>query len=217
VDAGKDQSYVLAVLSREQLAHALFPLGGSTKAQVRAEAARRGLAVADKPDSHDICFIADGDTRRFLAERLGPRPGELVDAVTGEVVGGHAGAYGFTVGQRRGLHLGRPAGDGRPRYVLDITPATGTVTVGPADLLDVAEVTGLRPVWTSGAAPSTPVHCLAQLRAHGAVSSAVVTVDADRVRVRLDPPQRGIAPGQAVVLYAGDAVLGSATIAEASG
>src|SRR6266576_2003895 len=153
VDAAKDQSYVLAVLNRGQLDRALFPLGGSTKDEVRAEAARRGLAVADKPDSHDICFIADGDTRRFLADRLGPRPGELVDAVTGEVVGEHEGAYGFTVGQRRGLRLGRPAGDGRPRYVLDITPATGTVTVGPAELLDVTEVVGLRPVWTGGVAP----------------------------------------------------------------
>jgi tRNA-specific 2-thiouridylase len=216
VDAAKDQSYVLGVLTAEQLAHAMFPLGDTTKDQVRAEAARRGLAVADKPDSHDICFIADGDTRRFLAERLGPRPGELVDAVTGEVVGEHTGAYGFTVGQRRGLRLGRPAGDGRPRYVLDITPATGTVTVGPADLLDVAEVIGLHPVWTAGAAPTGPLHCHAQLRAHGAVSAAAVAVHADRIQVRLDPPQRGIAPGQAVVLYAGDTVLGSATIASTS-
>ncbi len=213
VDQAKDQSYVLAVLTRDQLAHALFPLGGSTKTEVRAEAARRGLAVADKPDSHDICFIADGDTRRFLADRLGPRPGELVDAVTGEVVGEHEGAYGFTVGQRRGLRLGRPAGDGRPRYVLDITPATGTVTVGPAELLDVTEVVGLRPVWTGGVAPPSPLHCLAQLRAHGAVSAATVAVHADRIAVRLDPPQRGIAPGQAVVLYDGDTTLGSATIA----
>src|SRR5882724_7739271 len=151
VDMGKDQSYVLAVLTRAQLDRAVFPLGDSTKARVRAEAAERGLAVADKPDSHDICFIADGDTRGFLAERIGSRPGELVDAVTGEVVGQHEGAYGFTVGQRRGLRLGRPAADGQPRYVLDITPATGTVTVGPAELLDVDEVVGLRPVWTAGA------------------------------------------------------------------
>jgi len=215
VDPGKDQSYVLAVLTSDQLVHALFPLGDSTKAEVRAEAARRGLAVADKPDSHDICFIADGDTRRFLAERLGPRPGELVDALTGEVVGEHEGAYGFTVGQRRGLRLGRPAADGRPRYVLDITPATGTVTVGPAELLDVAEVVGLRPVWTAGEPPATPLSCLAQLRAHGAVSPAVVDVAADRIAVHLHEPQRGIAAGQAVVLYDGDTVLGSATIATA--
>jgi tRNA-specific 2-thiouridylase len=204
------------VLTRDQLAHALFPLGDSTKAQVRAEAARRGLAVADKPDSHDICFIADGDTRRFLADRLGSRPGELVDAVTGEVVGEHEGAYGFTVGQRRGLRLGRPAADGRARYVLDISPVSGTVTVGPAELLDVTEVVGLRPVWTAGAAPGSPLHCLAQLRAHGAVSPATVEVSPDRILVRLHEPQRGIAAGQAVVLYAADTVLGSATIASDS-
>jgi tRNA-specific 2-thiouridylase len=215
VDLAKDQSYVLAVLTREQLAHAVFPLGDSTKPEVRAEAAGRGLAVADKPDSHDICFIADGDTRRFLAERLGPRPGALVDAVTGEAVGEHEGAYGFTVGQRRGLRLGRPAGDGRPRYVLDIAPATGTVTVGPAELLDVDEVVGLRPVWTTGAAPASPLRCLAQLRAHGAVSPATAVVEADRIVVRLHEPQRGIAAGQAVVLYDDDTVLGSATIATA--
>src|SRR5215510_5239956 len=105
VDPDKDQSYVLGVLTADQLAHALFPLGGSTKEQVRAEAQQRGLAVADKPDSHDICFIADGDTRRFLADRLGERPGEIVDTA-GQVVGHHEGAYGFTVGQRRGLRLG---------------------------------------------------------------------------------------------------------------
>ncbi|HVU93322.1 MAG TPA: tRNA 2-thiouridine(34) synthase MnmA, partial [Jatrophihabitans sp.] len=89
VDAAKDQSYVLAVCTREQLAHAMFPLGNSTKAEVRAEAAARGLAVADKPDSHDICFIADGDTRGFLRQRLGEEPGDIVDAATGAVLGRH--------------------------------------------------------------------------------------------------------------------------------
>src|SRR6059036_2576397 len=88
-DPGKDQSYVLAVLTREQIAHAMFPLGDTPKAEVRAEAARRGLAVADKPDSHDVCFIADGDTRKFLTERLGETPGDIVDAQTGAVVGAH--------------------------------------------------------------------------------------------------------------------------------
>ena len=108
VDLAKDQSYVLAVLTREQLDRSMFPLGDSTKAQVRAEAAERGLAVADKPDSHDICFIADGDTRGFLAERLGEAPGDIVDARTGEVLGQHSGAYAYTVGQRKGLHLTGP-------------------------------------------------------------------------------------------------------------
>src|ERR1700750_475052 len=111
VDAGKDQSYVLAVLTGEPLSRAVFPLGDSTKARVREEAAERGLAVADKPDSHDICFIADGDTRGFLARRLGRGAGEIVDAESGEVLGTHQGSFGFTVGQRRGLHLDRAAAD----------------------------------------------------------------------------------------------------------
>src|SRR6185503_8114819 len=122
VDLAKDQSYVLAVLTRDQLDHSISPLGDSTKAEVRAEAARRGLAVADKPDSHDICFIADGDTQRFLADRLGHAPGDIVEAGTGAVLGRHDGAYAYTVGQRRGLGLRQPALDGRPRYVLSITP-----------------------------------------------------------------------------------------------
>src|SRR5262245_32265935 len=143
VDVAKDQSYVLAVLTREQLDRSMFPLGDSTKEQVRAEAARKGLAVADKPDSHDICFISDGDTQRFLRERLGEAPGDIVDAATGEVLGKHDGAYGFTVGQRKGLALTRPAPDGRPRYVLSITPVSNTVTVGSAEALDVSIVEGV--------------------------------------------------------------------------
>ena len=140
VDAGKDQSYVLAVLTAAQLRHAMFPLGDTPKPDVRAEAAARGLRVADKPDSHDICFIPSGDTRGFLAARLGARPGEVVDAGSGEVLARHDGVHGFTVGQRRGLGLGRPAADGRPRYVLGIEPVSGTVRVGPAEALDVRTV-----------------------------------------------------------------------------
>jgi tRNA-specific 2-thiouridylase len=214
VDPAKDQSYVLAVLRTDQLAHAMFPLGSSTKEEVRAEAARRGLAVADKPDSHDICFIADGDTRGFLRRALGDRPGPVVDAVTGAELGRHDGAYGFTVGQRRGLGLDRPGGP--PRYVLSIEPVRGTVTVGPGSMLDVGAVTGSRPVWTSGSAPAASFECLAQLRAHGAAVPAVVTV-ADALHVRLLEPVRGIATGQAVVLYDGDTVLGAATVAATAG
>src|SRR5262249_59744491 len=117
-DPAKDQSYVLAVLTREQLGRAMFPLGDSTKAQVRAEAAARGLAVAAKPDSHDVCFIPDGDTRAFLAAALGQAPGPIVDT-SGAVVGSHDGAYGFTVGQRRGAPAGPPASGGRARGRVD--------------------------------------------------------------------------------------------------
>jgi tRNA-specific 2-thiouridylase len=210
-DLGKDQSYVLAVLTPEQLSGALFPLGDSTKAQVRAEAAERGLAVADKPDSHDVCFIPDGDTRGFLARRLGSAPGSIVDA-DGAVVGSHDGVFAFTVGQRKGLRVGTPAGDGRPRYVLDIEPVSATVTVGPAEALDVTQIVAERPVWSGCAPPAAPRDCLVQLRAHGEVHEATAALDGDLLRISLNPPARGVAPGQAAVLYTGDTVLGSATI-----
>ncbi len=212
VDEAKDQSYVLAVLTRRQLAHAIFPLGRSTKAAVRAEAGARGLAVADKPDSHDICFIPDGDTRGFLTRRLGERAGPIVDRATGSVVGEHGGSFGFTVGQRRGLDLRRAAAGGEPRYVLSIQPATNTVVVGPGEALDTDEVEGRRPVWTAGAAPRTEFDCSVQLRAHGMLTPATAAVDGDSVTVRLRQPQRGVAAGQALVMYRGDEVLGSATI-----
>ena len=214
VDLGKDQSYVLAVCTQEQLAHAMFPLGDTTKADVRREADRRGLAVADKPDSHDICFIADGDTRGFLASRLGSSEGPIVDTA-GEVVGSHEGAYAYTIGQRHGLRLGRPAPDGRPRYVLDISPVTNTVTVGPREALDVHEIIGSRPVWLSSP-PASSFSCQVQLRAHGEVHDCTVSVSDDTLRLRLARPARGVAKGQAAVLYAGDRVLASSTIAVAA-
>ncbi|MGN6245851.1 MAG: tRNA 2-thiouridine(34) synthase MnmA [Motilibacteraceae bacterium] len=217
-DAGKDQSYVLGVLTPEQLAHSLFPLGGSTKEQVREEAARRGLAVADKPDSHDICFIADGDTAGWLRDRIGSQPGRIVDE-TGAVVGEHDGAYGFTVGQRRGLRLGVPAPDGKPRYVLDVSPVERTVTVGPRERLSVTELVGGAPVWC-GPAPELPLACRAQVRAHGEPVPARADVVDDALVVELDRPVHGVAPGQSVVLYVpdprGERVVGSATIARAA-
>jgi len=217
VDTGKDQSYVLAMLTPPQLRHAMFPIGDTTKAGIRAEAARRGLAVASKPDSHDICFIPSGDTRAFLDGRLGRRPGDLVDDTTGEVLGGHGGVHGFTVGQRHGLGLRRPAADGRPRYVLGIEPVTATVRVGPAERLTVRAITAERPQWTV-AAPAGPVECDAQVRAHGGVAPAVAALDpaGELLTVHLHTPLYGVAPGQAVALYRpypdGDVVLGSATI-----
>ncbi|HEY3714559.1 MAG TPA: tRNA 2-thiouridine(34) synthase MnmA [Jatrophihabitantaceae bacterium] len=214
VDAAKDQSYVLAVLTPGQLAGAMFPLGDSTKAQVRSEAADRGLAVAEKPDSHDICFIADGDTRGFLSRNLGEQAGPIVDAVTGDTVGEHGGSFGFTVGQRRGLRLQRPAPGGEPRYVLSIQPKTNTVVVGPGELLDADEVTADRPLWTVSR-PGDQFDCLVQLRAHGMVTPATVSVADGAVTARLHGTQRGVAAGQALVMYDGDTVLGSATIASA--
>jgi tRNA-specific 2-thiouridylase len=153
----KDQSYVLAVAGPERLARAMFPLGGfASKDEVRAEAAKRGLSVSAKPDSYDICFVADGDTRGFLQSRLGSRPGAVVDT-DGEVVGEHDGAYSFTVGQRKGLGLGRPAADGKARYVVDVQPATNTVVVGPAELLSVDRIAGEKALWFEGVLAPAPL------------------------------------------------------------
>jgi len=210
VDDGKDQSYVLASLTEDQLAHAMFPLGDTVKEQVRVEAAERGLAVAAKPDSHDICFIPDGDTRSFLTKRLGEQGGDLVDAETGAVLGRHTGVHGFTVGQRHGLGIDAPAPDGRPRYVLALEPVSGTVRVGSAEKLAVTGIEADRSVvhvdWDG------LVECTAQVRAHGGIADAVAEVVDGAVQVTLREPLRGVAPGQAVVLYRDDVVLASATI-----
>ena len=211
VDMGKDQSYVLAVLTRDQLAHAMFPLGDTTKTQVREEARHRGLAVADKPDSHDICFIADGNTKGFLANHLGEAPGPIVDT-TGAQVGTHDGAYAFTIGQRRGLHLDHPAADGHPRYVLSIEPVTRTVTVGTAADLEVRDITATSPVWSGCDPLEEPRECSVQLRAHGTVYPCVARVEGDDLHITLTSPARGIAAGQTAVLYDADTVLASATI-----
>jgi len=216
VDHGKDQSYVLAVLAPWQLSRAMFPLGDTVKADVRHEASSRGLAVAEKPDSHDVCFIADGDTAGWLRGHLGDQPGPIVDAATGDVVGAHDGAYAFTVGQRRGLRIGRPAADGLPRYVLDVSPVTRTVTVGTAADLDVLTVMTGAPTWC-GVPPSLPSQTLVQMRAHGEAVPAYVEElpDGAGLRLQLSSPARGIAPGQTAALYDGERVLGSATIERA--
>ncbi len=213
VDMGKDQSYVLGVLTQEQLAHSLFPLGDSRKEDVRIEAERRGLAVAKKPDSHDICFISDGDTAGWLRDKLGAGSGDIVDHSTGEVLGTHEGAFGFTIGQRKGLRIGHPTADGKPRYVLDIEPVSGTVTVGPREGLTVDRIEGIEPRWC-GTAPDGPVHGAVQLRAHGDEHRAVVSAGPDGTLViELVDPAQGVAPGQAAVVYDGPRVVGSCTIA----
>lgn len=209
-DRAKDQSYVLGVLDARQLAATELPLGDSTKDEVRADAAARGLAVARKPDSHDICFIPDGDTRGFLATRLDLRPGPVV-GLDGAVVGEHDGVVGFTVGQRHGLRLSRPAADGRPRYVVQVRPDDATVVVGPREALFVTALTAGQPRWC-GTAPRGPVRLGAQIRAHGEEVPALVTVASGAVEVTFDAPLTGVARGQSVVLYDGTRVVGSATI-----
>ncbi|GAC1654652.1 MAG: tRNA 2-thiouridine(34) synthase MnmA [Mycobacterium sp.] len=216
VDNDKDQSYVLGVLTAEQLRHAIFPIGDTPKPQIRQEAARRGLAVAEKPDSHDICFIPSGDTRAFLGARIGVRRGAVIDGV-GTVLAEHDGVHGFTIGQRKGLGIAGPGADGQPRYVTGIDADTGTVHVGEACELDVWTLAGERPVFTSGAATNGPVECAVQVRAHGGVADGVAELRDGRLVINLRAPLRGVAPGQTMVLYRpdpdGDEVIGSATIA----
>lgn len=216
VDHDKDQSYVLAVLSAAQLRHAAFPIGDTPKPQIRAEAARRGLTVADKPDSHDICFIPSGNTRAFLGERIGVRRGAVVNA-DGTVLAEHDGVHGFTVGQRKGLGIAGPGPDGRPRYVTAIDAETSTVHVGEAADLEIREMVGRTPIFTSGITPSGPMECAVQVRAHGQTADAIAELVDDELVVRLRAPMRGVARGQTLVLYRpdpdGDEVLGSAAIA----
>lgn len=231
-DWAKDQSYVLGVLTHEQLKHSMFPLADTpSKAEVRAEAERRGLSVAKKPDSHDICFISDGDTRGWLAEKIEMTTGDIVD-VDGATVGSHPGANGFTVGQRRGLKLGTPAADGKPRFVLEIRPKENKVVVGPEAMLSMDEIRGIKISWAGqpvpevaaladGGTASASFDCYAQVRAHGdpVPASAFVELADDgesglrrELVVTLREPLRGVAPGQTVVLYQGTRVLGQATI-----
>ena len=211
-DAAKDQSYVLGVLTAEQLAHTYFPLGATpSKTVVRAEAEARGLTVAHKPDSHDICFIPDGDTRGWLAERVGAERGEILDR-SGAVVGSHDGAHAFTVGQRRGLQLGVPAPDGKPRFVLEVRPVSNTVVVGPKEALATAEIAGERFTWSGRAPESTAFSCDVQIRAHADPVPAEAVLEGGMLTVRPRDPFDGVAPGQTAVLYDGTRVIGQFTI-----
>jgi tRNA (5-methylaminomethyl-2-thiouridylate)-methyltransferase len=210
-DRDKDQSYFLFGVRNEMLARVRFPLGDKTKEEVREIARRFRLPNADKPDSHEICFIPDGDHVGFLEARGGQgRPGAVVDAATGDHIGDHAGTHTFTIGQRRGV----PGGGKQPRFVLRIDAGTGTVHVGPRDQLgrDSLSVADVR--WLDAAAAEKPVRCSVQIRHHAAALPAWIEPDPDGgTRVRLDQPAYGVAPGQAAVFYAADdRVLGGGWI-----
>ncbi len=239
-DWAKDQSYVLGVLTHEQLKHAWFPLADTpSKAEVRAEAERRGFSVAKKPDSYDICFIPEGDTREWLADHIEMNSGDIKDT-DGNVLGQHEGSQAFTVGQRKGLKIGRPAPDGKPRFVLEIRPKTNEVIVGSKELLAVEEIRGIRSTWAGEpvaefaeflACPaelgstSAEIDVTSQVRAHAdpvASSAHLEWVSDDEatdngalrleIVVRLKEGLRGVAPGQTLVIYQGTRVLGQATI-----
>lgn len=210
----KDQSYVLGVLTEDQLKHSYFPLGATaSKELVRKEAAERGLTVANKPDSYDICFIPEGDTREWLREFVQSEPGQIIDQ-SGEVVGEHDGHVGFTIGQRKGLKLGRPAKDGKPRYVLEIRPKTKEVVVGPEEALEISELFGARYSWC-GKAPDNLnefFDCEVQVRAHAESVPAQAAVINGELSIKVLSPLYGVATGQTAVLYIGTRVLGQTTI-----
>lgn len=218
-DQKKDQSYVLGVISADELAHCMFPVGDTPKPQIREEAARHGFSTASKPDSYDICFIPDGNTQAFLGRSIGLRPGMIVDKNSGEQLKEHDGAWNYTIGQRKGLDIKTPAADGRPRYVTDIDAATGTVTVGSREDLRIQTIGSDRLKYLHPAMDGE-LDCLVQVRAHGSVVAcrAVIDRDADSMQLELKEPLSGVARGQAAVLYLptddglGDIVLGSGTI-----
>jgi tRNA-specific 2-thiouridylase len=209
-DRAKDQSYVLYMLGPGELDHLRLPLGRLTKPEVRATAARLGLRTAAKPESFDVCFVPDGDTAGWLERRLGRRPGQVVDA-GGQVLGGHQGAYRYTVGQRRGLGIAAPT----PRYVLRVEPAAARVVVGDRSELAVRSVELEGATATDGRGlPPGPARV--RLRAHGQEARCRVVPGPEgsgRVRLDLDEPAAAVAPGQAGVLYDGDLVLGGGTVA----
>ena len=211
-DPLKDQSYVLAVLNKTQLDGAIFPLGDTHKEEVRKEAKRRGLYVANKPDSHDICFVPSGNNASWLHDRLGTETGPIVDE-DGTKLGEHQGAYTYTIGQRKGLNLTVPAECGVPRYVLKIEPVTNTVVVGVKESLAVSGIVGEKAIWCGPAPePATQYRGFSQIRAHGQPLACTYSTDGESITVALDEPLFGLATGQGLVIYDGDRVVGSATI-----
>ena len=213
VDHSKDQSYVLSVLTIEQINGAIFPLGDTTKVDIRAEAERRGLAVAQKPDSHDICFVPSGDNAGWLRDRLGSEVGPIVDQ-DGNKIGEHKGAYTYTIGQRKGLGLTVPTADGSPRFVLKIEPVTNTVVVGAREELAVSSMKGERAIWCGPDIAPGDHRGFVQVRAHGQALPCTYRFDGTNLVADLDTPLLGLATGQAMVIYDGDRVVGSATICE---
>lgn len=208
-DPAKDQSYFLFTLTQDQLSHAMFPVGALDKAAVRDCARDLGLDVAEKPDSHEICFVTTGEHTSFLEERGTSARGGPIRDVTGRAVGTHAGIHRFTVGQRKGLGLSSPI----PLYVVALDAARQTVTVGPKASLERMELTASRVNWIAGTPPASGSRVTARIRHRHQEAAATITPLAnDRVRVTFDEPQYAVAPGQAVVMYAADVVVGGGWI-----
>jgi tRNA-specific 2-thiouridylase len=212
-DRSKDQSYVLHMLGQDQLRRAMFPVGGQSKAETRAHARRLGLPVAGKPDSQEVCFVPAADHGAFLARHAPDlvRPGVVVDP-TGAVVARHDGTFRFTVGQRRGLGVST----GSPNYVVELDPDRSRVMIGPGELLTRSGLVAGDVTWVAGRVPEGPFEAAVRVRYTGDDAPAVVepSPDGRGATVEFRAPQRAIAPGQSVVFYRGDEVLGGGRIRE---
>jgi tRNA-specific 2-thiouridylase len=214
VDPLKDQSYALSVLNQEQLSQALFPLGEFSKTETREMARRFGLFVAEKHESQDLCFIADGNYRHFLQRNIPAAlvPGDIVDT-QGTVLGRHAGLANYTIGQRKGLGMAV----GEPLYVLALEPERNAVVVGRLEELGRRELVAGAVNWIAGEPPRDELRVTAKIRYRAAEAPArVIALDETRARVVFDQPLRDITPGQAVVFYDGDVCLGGGIIRRAA-
>jgi tRNA-specific 2-thiouridylase len=211
-DPSRDQSYFLFSLTQAQLARAVFPVGDLPKAEVRERARRHGLSVADKPDSQEICFVPDNDYAAFVKKRMpdGAHHGDVVDE-RGRVLARHGGIHGFTVGQRKGLGL-PTSPTGAPMYVLALRPADRQVIVGPRTALERTVLTASAMNWIVRE-PTGDVHVTAQIRHRHAAAPAIARpLDGERVEVAFETPQLAVTPGQPLVLYDGDVVVGGGWI-----
>lgn len=209
-DREKDQSYFLHTLTQAQLARVLMPIGHLTKAEVRKKAKELGLPVAERPESQEICFIPDNDYGRFLEGRIPEalRPGPILD-LEGRALGQHQGIHHFTIGQRKGLGIAAP----HPLYVLAIDPQRNALVVGPDCKLKKKELVASRVNLISAEKTDLPLKAKAKIRyKHQEAQASLIPSDGERLLVRFARPQRAITPGQAVVFYQGDLVLGGGTI-----
>ncbi len=211
-DRSKDQSYMLHMLGQRELTRSMFPVGGMQKTETRACAERFGLPVATKPDSQELCFAPSGDAGGYLRS-VAPHlmsEGDVVDP-DGRVLARHGGAAGYTVGQRRGLGVSRP----EPSYVLEVDASANRVVVGPGEMLARRGLVADRVSWVAGGPPSPgPFEAEVRIRYRGDDVPAVIEPVGDRLRMEFRTPQRGVAPGQSVVLYRGDELLGGGRIVE---
>ncbi len=207
VDLSKDQSYFLYTLEQKVLQYLLLPIGDRHKAEVRALAARLGLPASSRRDSRDVCFIPDNDYRSFVAQRIALKSGDIVDT-DGRVLGKHSGLAQYTVGQRQGLGLA----SNKRLYVIRLDAASNRLVVGTEEQLLSDALVATKPSWVSGEPPAEPVSVTAKVRYKSPEAVATVHPDDRLIEVRFHEPQRAVAPGQSVVLYQGETVLGGGII-----